>query len=171
MNNFKNSTAVIYMRLSKDDKSDESLSISNQRDIITAYCIENDIRIVKEFVDDGWKGGNFERPGFKNMLAYIQSYRVDLVITKDLSRLGRDMTESSMYAERYFPEHGIRYLAISDNFDSFEDNLLAPFQFAMNDVYIRDASRKIKSVLKQKRKNGQYCTCPPFGYKKAARKT
>lgn len=169
MSNFYNKTAVIYMRLSKDDRNDESLSISNQRDIIAAYCLENNIRIVKEFVDDGWKGGNFDRPGFKDMITYLKSASVDLVITKDLSRLGRDMTESSMYAERFFPEHGIRYLAISDNFDSFEDNLLAPFQFAMNDVYIRDASRKIKAVLKQKRKNGQYCSCPPFGYKKAPR--
>lgn len=162
-------TALIYMRLSNDDKSNESLSITNQRSILKEYCSENNITIVREFIDDGWSGGNFERPGFKDMLDFLKKNQVDYVITKDLSRLGRDMSEASYYAERYFPEHGIRYLAISDHFDSFEDNMLAPFQFAMNDVYIRDASRKVKTVLMQKKKNGKYCACPPFGYRKSTR--
>ena len=89
-----------------------------------------------------------------------------MVITKDLSRLGRDMRESSYYAEQYFPEHGIRYLTISDNFDTENENIMAPFLFAMNEVYLRDGSRKVKDVLRSKREHGQYCACPPYGYRK-----
>jgi len=167
MSSYTTSSAVIYMRLSNDDQNNESLSITNQRSILQNYCLEHRIEIVREFVDDGWSGGNFDRPGFRDMLAFLEKNRVDRVITKDLSRLGRDMTEASFYAERYFPEHGIRYLAINDNFDSFEDNMMAPFQFAMNDVYIRETSRKIRSVLTQKKKSGKYCACPPYGYRKS----
>ena len=89
-----------------------------------------------------------------------------MVITKDLSRLGRDMRESSYYAEQFFPEHQIHYIAIADNFDSELENVMAPFQFAMNEVYLRDGSRKVRDVLKMKRSKGEYCACPPFGYKK-----
>ena len=92
-----------------------------------------------------------------------------MVITKDLSRLGRDMREASYYAEEYFPDHGIRYIAIADNFDNEAENILAPFQFAMNEVYLRDGSRKVKDVLRNKREQGQYCACPPYGYKKHER--
>ena len=89
-----------------------------------------------------------------------------MVITKDLSRLGRDMRESSYYAEQFFPENQIRYIAIADNFDSETENVMAPFQFAMNEVYLRDGSRKIKDVLKMKRQRGEYCACAPYGYTK-----
>lgn len=89
-----------------------------------------------------------------------------MVITKDLSRLGRDMRESSYYAEQFFPEHQIHYIAIADNFDSELENVMAPFQFAMNEVYLRDSSRKVRDVFKMKRSKGEYCACAPFGYKK-----
>ena len=92
-----------------------------------------------------------------------------MVITKDLSRLGRDMREASYYAEQFFPEHQIHYVAIADNFDSELENIMAPFQFAMNEVYLRDGSRKVKDVLRMKRSKGEYCACPPFGYKKDPR--
>ncbi|MBQ7504941.1 MAG: recombinase family protein [Ruminococcus sp.] len=157
--------ADIYMRLSREEaKSGESQSISNQRNIIRQYCQDNNITIVREFVDDGYSGSNFTRPGFQEMLQHIDTGLVNTVITKDLSRLGRDMSESSYYAETFFPEHDTHYIAISDSFDSNEVNLMAPFQFAMNDVYLRDTSRKIKQVINQKRKRGEYCACPPFGY-------
>ena len=157
--------ADIYLRLSVEEANNgESGSIVNQRNIIRQYCEDNNITIVREFVDDGFSGSNFERPGFKSLLAHIETGLVNMVLTKDLSRLGRSMTESSYYAETYFPEHGIHYIAISDGFDSTETNLMAPFQFAMNDVYLRDTSRKIKQVLNQKRNKGEYCACPPFGY-------
>ena len=164
--NLKGAKAIIYLRLSKDDKLDESASITNQREILYSFCSANGILMVKEFIDDGWSGGNFNRPDFQRLLSYVEECKVDLVITKDLSRLGRDMIDSSLYAERYFTERGIRFLAINDNFDSFGDNIYAPFQFAMNDVYIRDISRKIKAVLEHKRKAGKYCACPVYGYKK-----
>lgn len=163
----QNNLAVIYMRLSHDDKLDESVSITNQRAIIQHYCSERGITIVKEFVDDGYTGGNFDRPGFIAMIDFLKPGHVRQVITKDLSRLGRDMTESSYYAERYFPENGIVYQTADGNYNSLEENPYAPFVFAMNDVYIRDASRKVRAVLSYKRERGQYCACPPFGYKKA----
>ncbi len=139
-----------YLRLSDEEKKygNESESITNQREIIRDYCKKQGIIIVSEFVDDGYSGGNFERPGFQAMLNHL----TNTVITKDLSRLGRDMTESSYYAERFFPEHGIHYLAPGNDFDSMGDNLMAPFRFAMNDVYLRDTSRKVKQTLDMKRK-------------------
>ena len=157
--------ADIYLRLSREEaNSGESQSIANQRNIIRQYCKDNNITIVREFVDDGYSGSNFSRPGFQKMLSHIGTGLVNTVLTKDLSRLGRDMTESSYYAESFFPEHDIHYIAISDVFDSEEVNLMAPFQFAMNDVYLRDCSRKIIQVIGQKRIRGEYCACPPFGY-------
>ena len=161
-------TADIYLRLSNEElRVGESGSITNQRNIIKRYCDDNDIVIASEFVDDGYSGSNFDRPGFQAMLSHLRNSKVDMVITKDLSRLGRDMSESSYYAETYFPENRVRYIAISDNFDSDETNTLAPLQFAMNDVYLRDCSKKIKTVLNNKKRNGEYCACPPFGYMKA----
>lgn len=161
--------AYDYLRLSDEEcAGTESTSIASQRMIIENYCRQNGITLVREFSDDGWSGGNFDRPGFKNMLGELEKGKVKLVITKDLSRLGRDMRESSYYAEQYFPERGIRYVAIGDNFDSEHDNIMAPFLFAMNEVYLRDGSRKVKDVLRSKRENGQYCACPPYGYRKSA---
>lgn len=156
-----------YLRLSDEDiNNGDSESIINQRRFINDYCRAHNITLIGEFVDDGWSGGNFERPGFQNMMRELQKGKANMVITKDLSRLGRDMRESSYYAEQFFPEHGIHYIAISDNFDSTKDNVMAPFYFAMNDVYLRNGSKKVKEVLKNKRENGLYCACPPYGYKK-----
>ena len=157
-----------YLRLSDEDiNNGDSESIMNQRRFINDYCKAHNITLIGEFVDDGWSGGNFERPGFQQMMKELQKGKANMVITKDLSRLGRDMRESSYYAEQFFPEHGIHYIAISDNFDSTKDNVMAPFYFAMNDVYLRNGSKKVKEVLKNKRENGLYCACPPYGYKKA----
>lgn len=156
-----------YLRLSDEESLDrESESIDNQRMIVTRYCEQHGITLVREFVDDGWSGGNFVRPAFQKMLTELEAGQVTMVLTKDLSRLGRDMRESSYYAEQFFPEHGIEYVAIIDNFDSEQENVMAPFMFAMNEVYLRDGSRKVRTVLKHKREEGQYCACPPYGYKK-----
>lgn len=156
-----------YLRLSNEEaRSGESSSIANQRQMIQDYCHRHNITLVREFVDDGYSGGNFDRPAFQNMLRQLHDGKANMVITKDLSRLGRDMRESSYYAEQFFPEHGIRYLTIADNFDTAHENVMAPFQFAMNEVYLRDGSRKVKDVLRSKRENGQYCACPPYGYRK-----
>ena len=147
-----------YLRLSNEEaRSGESSSIANQRQMIQDYCHRHSITLVQEFVDDGYSGGNFDRPGFQDMLRQLRDGKANMVITKDLSRLGRDMRESSYYAEQFFPEHGIRYLTIADHFDNARENVMAPFQFAMNEVYLRDGSRKVKEVLRSKRENGQYC--------------
>lgn len=161
-------TAYIYLRLSNEDRRQgESGSITNQRKILEDYCRKNNITVAKEFVDDDYSGGNFRRPGFQAMIKAIESNEyVDMIITKDLSRLGRDMSESSYYAERYFPERGIRYVAVYDNFDSEQDNLLAPFQFAINDVYLRDSSKKVKTALHTMMDHGEYCFRAPYGYRK-----
>lgn len=159
--------AYSYLRLSDEDgPNGESGSISSQRMMIQNYCKQHGIVLVGEFVDDGWSGGNFDRPAFKKMLKELNKGKANMVITKDLSRLGRDMREASYYAEQYFPEHGIRFITISDNFDTEQENIMAPFLFAMNEVYLRDGSRKVKDVLKSKREHGQYCACPPYGYRK-----
>lgn len=156
-----------YLRLSREEaQAGESASIQNQRMMISNYCAQNGLNLVRTFVDDGWSGGNFERPGFQEMMRELGKGRADIVVTKDLSRLGRDMVEASYYAEQYYPEHGIRYIAIADNFDTEHENIMAPFQFAMNEVYLRDGSRKVKDVLRTKRERGQYCACPPYGYQK-----
>ena len=156
-----------YLRLSNEEaQGGESSSITNQRMIVQNYCRQNGITLVREFVDDGYSGGNFDRPAFQEMMRQLSQGKANTVITKDLSRLGRDMREASYYAEQFFPEHGIHYIAIGDNFDTERENIMAPFLFAMNEVYLRDGSRKVKDVLRSKRENGQYCACPPYGYRK-----
>ena len=156
-----------YLRLSNEEaQGGESSSITNQRMIVQNYCKQNGITLVREFVDDGYSGGNFDRPAFQEMMRQLSQGKANTVITKDLSRLGRDMRESSYYAEQFFPEHDIHYIAIGDNFDTERENIMAPFLFAMNEVYLRDGSRKVKDVLRSKRQNGQYCACPPYGYRK-----
>lgn len=167
MRNDKLTLGFAYLRLSNEEaQGGESSSITNQRMIVQNYCKQNGITLVREFVDDGYSGGNFDRPAFQEMMKQLQQGKANTVITKDLSRLGRDMREASYYAEQFFPEHGIHYIAISDNFDTERENIMAPFLFAMNEVYLRDGSRKVKDVLRSKRENGQYCACPPYGYRK-----
>ena len=164
----QNKLAFAYLRLSREEsQAGESSSITNQRMIITKFCEDNGLNLVREFVDDGYSGGNFNRPGFQDMISELKKNAVKVVITKDLSRLGRDMIESGFYAEKYFPENGIRYIAIGDNFDSESENMMFAFNLAMNETYLREVSRKVKEVLKAKRQDGLYCACPPYGYKKA----
>ena len=161
------SIAYAYYRLSQEEANEgQSSSILNQEKIVKDYCTRNGIMLLESFSDDGWSGGNFERPGFQRMMRALENGKANMVITKDLSRLGRDMRESSYYAEQFFPEHQIHYIAIADNFDSEQENVMAPFQFAMNEVYLRDSSRKVRDVFKMKRSKGEYCACAPFGYKK-----
>lgn len=161
--------AYIYLRLSKDEYKtmQESDSIANQRLLIKNYCKLFGITILDEYVDDGISGGSFDRPSFDRMLSDLRAGKANMVITKDLSRLGRDMNEASYYAEKYFPEIGICFLAINDNFDSTKDNDMAPVYFFLNEMYLRDGSKKVKATLKAKRENGLYCACSPYGYRKA----
>lgn len=158
---------ALYIRLSKEDESEgPSQSVTNQKSLLDEFVRKHRLQVYDTYVDDGYSGTNFDRPDFQRMIGDIEAKKVNMVITKDLSRLGRDMREASYYAEQFFPEHGIHYIAISDNFDTERENIMAPFLFAMNEVYLRDGSRKVKDVLRSKRENGQYCACPPYGYRK-----
>ena len=171
--NYNNQTfkVAIYIRLSRDDgDKQESESIGNQRDIIRRYIKENNLQFTDEYVDDGISGTTFERPGFQRMISDIEQERINMVITKDLSRLGREYIQTGQYIEKYFPEHNVRYVAINDGIDTFEDsscNDITPFKSILNDMYAKDISKKVRSVIKEKQIKGEYmCTVAPYGYKK-----
>lgn len=160
----------IYIRLSRDDGNIESDSIISQRSLLNQYVKENNYNLVDEYVDDGFTGTNFERPSFKRMIKDIESGKINMVITKDMSRLGRDYIGTGELIEKYFPNKNVRYIAINDSIDTFIDNTnndIAPFKAIMNDMYAKDISKKIRSVLKEKQKQGEYmCSISAYGYKK-----
>ena len=163
----------IYIRLSREDeekeKYQESESIGNQRTLLMQYIRQNKLNFISEYVDDGVSGTSFDRPAFNRMIADIESGKINMVVTKDLSRLGRDYIKSGYYTEQYFPEHNVRYIAILDNIDTSLDsanNDIAPFKSILNEMYAKDTSKKINSVLQTKRNNGEYLGTAPYGYKK-----
>ena len=148
----------IYIRLSREDGDKlESESVSNQRNILQRYVKENEYILIDEYVDDGISGTTFERPEFKRMISDIEEKRINMVITKDLSRLGRDYIKTGYYIENYFPENDIRYVSILDGIDTYFDttnNDVTPFKAIINDMYAKDISKKIKGVLKEKELKG-----------------
>ena len=161
----------MYIRLSREDgENGESESISNQRNILQRYVEDNSLYCVKEYVDDGISGTNFDRPGFCEMLQDIENKTINMVITKDLSRLGRDYVKTGYYIEDFFPKNNIRYVAVTDGIDTYIDstnNDITPFKAIMNDYYAKDISKKIRSVLREKQKQGEYmCSIPAYGYKR-----
>ncbi len=162
----------LYMRLSREDgDKEESSSVTNQREILKRYVSEQEnFFIVKEYVDDGYTGTNFDRPGFKRMIEDIEAGIIDTVITKDLSRLGRERLGVGHYTEIYFPEHNVRYIALLDNIDTYFDagmNDMAPFKGVINDMYVRDISKKIRSSLIERKKAGNFLgVTAPYGYEK-----
>lgn len=161
----------MYIRLSREDgDKQESESIGNQRKILQRYVKENNLCLIKEYVDDGISGTTFDRPSFNELLQDIENKTIDMVITKDLSRLGRDYIKTGFYLEDYFPKNNIRYVAITDGIDTYIDstnNDITPFKAIMNDMYAKDISKKIRSVLKEKQKQGEYmCSIPAYGYKR-----
>lgn len=161
----------MYIRLSREDgDKQESESIGNQRKILQRYIKENNLTLIKEYVDDGVSGTTFDRPGFKQMLQDIENKNINMVITKDLSRLGRDYITVGEYTEKYFPKNNIRYVALTDGIDTYLDgtnNDITPFKAIINDMYAKDVSKKIRVVYKEKQKNGEYlCSTTSYGYKK-----
>ena len=162
----------LYIRLSREDgDKEESSSVTNQREILKRYVSEQEnFFIVKEYVDDGWTGTNFDRPKFKEMIEDIEAVIIDTVITKDLSRLGRERLGVGHYTEIYFPEHNVRYIALLDNIDTYiysGMNDMAPFKGVINDMYVRDISKKIRSSLIERKKAGNFLgVTAPYGYKK-----
>jgi len=161
--------AAIYCRLSKDDINlNESSSIQTQKAMLTKYVQDNGWRVVSYYVDDGISGTTFERDGFKRMLEDIEDGKINMVITKDLSRLGRDYLKTGYYTECYFPENDVRYIALNDGIDTINsDNDIAPFKNVLNEMIAKDLSKKIKSAFRVKFANGEYHgTFAPFGYAK-----
>ena len=158
-----------YLRLSKDDtlKNDESSSITSQRMIISSFAKHNGLNIIKEYVDDGYSGGNFERPAFLEMIQDIEKGIINCVITKDLSRLGREMYRTGKYIEEYFLEHNIRYIAINDSYDSLIGDSMLGLRLGVNDLYLRDVSKKVKTSFRVKQEKGEYIgSYPCYGYMK-----
>ena len=166
-----------YLRLSKEDddiaKSEtlQSNSIENQKEYIEDYLQSKpEIRVVDFYIDDGYSGVNFDRPDFQRMLQDIKDKKINCVIVKNLSRLGRNYIEVGKYIERLFPFLGVRFIAINDNFDSADDaalsnNIIVPFKNLINDAYCRDISIKIRSHLEVKRKRGEFIGAfPVYGY-------
>lgn len=171
VNSYRNVRVAKYIRLSREDGDDrESESVENQRDIIDNYIQEHKELIeVGEYVDDGYTGTNFNRPGFQKMLKDIEDEKIDCIITKDLSRFGRDHIDTGYYLERYLPTNNIRYIAIGDNVDTLKSDGLQflTFKLSFNDYYAQDISNKIKSVKQRKIEKGEYqAGIPPYGYKK-----
>lgn len=159
--------AGLYCRLSKDDdRQGESVSIETQREMLTDYCRDHNFNVTEVYVDDGYSGLNFDRPGFQKLLEDVELGLINMVITKDLSRLGRDYIMTGYYSDIFFPMKGIRYIAISDNFDSIRnDNDIAPFKNILNDMYAKDISRKVKNAKQSRARQGRFIgPQPPYGY-------
>lgn len=170
----------IYIRLSVEDSSNsakkgkgnpfqsESTSVENQRDILMEYVVLRGWNTYKVYADDGYSGGNFQRPAFEDMLEDAKAGLIDLILVKDLSRLGRDHIEVDSLVEDVFPSMGVRFIALMDNIDSEESADLLPFRSLMNNYYLKDLSRKIKTVIQAKAEAGEYVgTFAPYGYKKS----
>ena len=165
--------AASYSRLSREDGDKmESDSIRNQKDLIADYAAQRGIRIVSEYTDDGYSGTNFDRPNFQRMMEDVKKKKINCIIVKDLSRLGRNYIETGRYLEKIFPFLGVRFIAINDHYDSADesgdaDQIVIPFKNLINDAYCRDISIKIRSQLDVKRKNGKFIgSFAAYGYLK-----
>ena len=160
---------ALYMRLSRDDeKYGDSVSIETQRTILREFAKEQKLRVIDEYVDDGWSGTNFERPDFKRMMDDVEAGKLNCIVTKDLSRFGREHVMMDYYLEFMFPEKHIRYIAVTENEDT-EKGLsdFVPFKNLFNEWFAKDTSRKVKAALRAKHANGERTsTYAPLGYKK-----
>lgn len=162
--------AALYVRLSKEDETEgPSQSIINQKSLLMEFAGKHKLAVYDIYVDDGFSGTSFDRPNFNRMIEDIKAEKVNMVITKDLSRLGRDYIMTGHYMERFFPEYHVRYISILDGIDTGVEstaNDITPFRAIMNDMYAKDISKKIKSVKHNKQKQGLFIGWkPPYGYK------
>lgn len=156
---------AIYIRLSKEDVDrgyDESESIKNQRTLLTEYVkkLGWKYQLIDTYIDQGFTGTNFNRPDFQRMIRDIENGNINMVVTKDLSRLGRDYIETGEYIEKWFPENNVRYVSVTDGIDTFEtsngNNDIAPFKSILNDMYSKDLSKKIRTALHTMQKQGKW---------------
>lgn len=170
MNRTKKYMAALYCRLSRDDgNTGESMSIWSQKAMLKQYAEQNNIAIYDYYIDDGYSGTNFERPSFKKMITDIENGRINCVTTKDLSRLGRNYLQSGAYIEMYFPQKNVRYIAITDGIDTSKsgETDIMPFKNILNEMYAKDTSKKVKSAIQSRMKEGTYIgSNAPFGFKK-----
>ena len=175
--NYNNSSNLVYntgvyIRLSQEDKGkiyeSDSESVINQKELLKNFCIKNGFKLICEYVDDGYSGTNYNRPAFKQMIKDIKDSKINLVIVKDLSRLGRDHVMTGYYIETFFPENKVRFISIMENYDSIKNqasNDSSTFIIACNDYYSKQNSLKIRSVLDSKRKSGKFIgSMPCYGY-------
>lgn len=161
---------ALYIRLSKEDENEgPSESVINQKSLLNEFVQQHRLSIYDTYIDDGWSGTSFDRPDFQRMIEDIEAKKVNMVITKDLSRLGRDYIMTGHYMERYFPEKRVRYISLLDGIDTGVEstaNDITPFRAIMNDMYAKDISKKIKSVKRDKQRKGQFIGGKPmYGYK------
>ena len=167
--NYPDNITALYARLSQEDALDgESNSIANQKKILLKYATDNHFSNPTFFIDDGVSGVTFDRPGWNEMIRLAEAGKVQTVIVKDMSRMGRDYLKVGYYTESFFVERDIRYIAINDGVDSDKgDNDFTPFRNLFNDFYARDTSKKIRAVMRAKGNAGEHlCTNPPYGYMK-----
>ena len=167
--NYPDNITALYARLSQEDTLDgESNSIANQKKILLKYATDNHFSNPTFFIDDGVSGVTFDRPGWNEMIRLAEAGKVQTVIVKDMSRMGRDYLKVGYYTESFFAERDIRYIAINDGVDSDKgDNDFTPFRNLFNDFYARDTSKKIRAVMRAKGNAGEHlCTNPPYGYMK-----
>lgn len=167
---------AIYVRLSREDEKDDkdkgqSESIENQIKFLKKIVEEKKWILVDVYIDDGYTGTNFNRPAFQKMIEDIEIGKVNLVITKDLSRLGRDYIDTGRYVEKYFPSKNVRYIAVNDNIDTFDrrnsNNDMTPFKSVINDMYAKDISNKVRTAILTKATGGECIKAfLPYGYKK-----
>lgn len=170
-NTYKGKGVALYLRLSREDGDKEvSESILNQEQFLKRYAKEQGFEDVTIYSDDGYSGTNFDRPAFIQLINDIEQQKISVVITKDLSRLGRDYILTGHYIERYFPTNHIRYIAVNDGVDTFEEQRnhdMTPFKSLFNDMYAKDISQKVRTALTTKRKDGIFIgSFAPYGYKK-----
>ena len=162
----------IYARLSRDDeRAGESVSIENQKEMLARYVREQGWTLYDYYCDDGVSGTTFDRPGFNRLVQDATDHKINLVLTKDLSRLGRDYIEAGKYTDFIFPSLGCRFIALNDGVDTIRKNneMLVILKNVMNDLYARDTSNKIKAVKLSTFKVGKYVGCyAPLGYRKSA---
>ena len=163
-------SAALYIRLSKeDDNEGPSESVNNQKSLLFEYVRKHELSVYDTYIDDGFSGTDFDRPAFSKMIEAIESKRVNMVITKDLSRLGRDYIMTGYYMERFFPEKKVRFISLLDGIDTGVEstaNDITPFRAIMNDMYAKDISKKIKSVKRDKQRKGEFIGGKAlYGYK------
>ena len=167
MNQQPDKITALYCRLSQDDALDgESNSITNQKALLSKYATEHGFRNAVFFVDDGYSGTNFQRPGFQEMMRYVEDYAVSTLIVKDLSRLGREYSYMGRLQDFIFPAYDVRFIAVNDDVDSAKgENDFAVFKNVFNDYYAKDTSKKIRAVIKIRGEAGEHLASnPPFGY-------